>query len=83
MSKANDALHLPIPNHGCLTQQSKTVLLSDRQFLHSLTVHTGATPTASSIISVPLAQTGEGIKECELTEWHVEVHAQTPSQLFL
>lgn len=29
--------------------------------------------SASSIIQFPLAQTGEGIKECELTEWFVEV----------
>lgn len=35
--------------------------------------HTGR--FASSVIQFPLAQTGEGIKECELTEWFVEVRA--------
>ena len=36
-------------------------------------LHTNAALSASNIIQFPLAQTGEGIKECELTEWYVEV----------
>ena len=38
-------------------------------------LHTSVTLRASNIIQFPLAQTGEGIKECELTEWFVEVGA--------
>lgn len=30
---------------------------------------------AGSVVSFPLAQTGEGISECELTKWFVEVRA--------
>ena len=30
-------------------------------------------PVHSRLINVPLAQTGEGIKECELISWHVKV----------
>ena len=41
-----------------------------------LAFHTSATRGASSIIQFPLAQTGEGIKECELTEWYVKVHSR-------
>lgn len=36
-------------------------------------LHASAALTASNIIQFPLAQTGEGIKECELTQWFVEV----------
>lgn len=32
--------------------------------------------SASTVIQFPLAQTGEGIKECELTEWFIEVRLQ-------
>lgn len=30
---------------------------------------------ANGIVNVLLAQTGEGIKECELIQWHVKVSA--------
>ena len=30
-------------------------------------------PVQSRLINIPLAQTGEGIKECELISWHVKV----------
>jgi hypothetical protein len=49
-------------------------------------VHTSAAPSAqpaaalqqdacssSSVVSFPLAQTGEGISECELMQWFVKV----------
>ena len=42
----------------------------------SLPLHTSAINRAASIIQFPLAQTGEGIKECELTEWYVKVLSQ-------
>ncbi len=35
--------------------------------------HTSVPLAASNVVQFPLAQTGEGIKECELTEWYVEV----------
>ena len=72
---AHSALHLPCPNYRFLTQESKAALLRHRTLLLSLTLHTSAAPAASSVISFPLAQTGEGIKECELTEWYVKVQA--------
>ncbi|KAL0038602.1 hypothetical protein WJX77_012471 [Trebouxia sp. C0004] len=34
--------------------------------------HTSIPLAASNVVQFPLAQTGEGIKECELTEWYVE-----------
>ena len=35
--------------------------------------HTSVPLAAPNVVQFPLAQTGEGIKECELTEWYVEV----------
>ena len=35
----------------------------------------------SKLVQVPLAQTGEGIKECELVSWHVKVTSSTCSAL--
>lgn len=61
-------------NFGRLTRENKAALLRHQALLQSsITLHTSAAPKASSIISFPLAQTGEGIKECELTEWYVQV----------
>ncbi|KAL0027069.1 hypothetical protein WJX79_003187 [Trebouxia sp. C0005] len=34
--------------------------------------HTSVPLAVSNVVQFPLAQTGEGIKECELTEWYVE-----------
>ena len=80
-SSANSALHLPHPTHSFLTKQSKTVLFCHRSL--SLTLHTSAPQAASNIISFPLAQTGEGIKECELTEWYVKVKAHNSEAAFI
>lgn len=33
----------------------------------------GFAADAARLVTVPLAQTGEGIKECELIEWHIKV----------
>ena len=35
--------------------------------------HTSVPVAVSNVVQFPLAQTGEGIKECELTQWYVEV----------
>ena len=32
-----------------------------------------ASPMHNKVVNVLLAQTGEGIKECELVQWHVKV----------
>ncbi|GFH30140.1 lipoyl-binding domain-containing protein, partial [Haematococcus lacustris] len=32
----------------------------------------GSARGASSLVSLPLAQTGEGISECELVQWFVK-----------
>lgn len=65
----------PVPhvNFGHLAQDFKGALFRHQALLQCITLHTSAAPTASSIVSFPLAQTGEGIKECELTEWYVQV----------
>lgn len=34
--------------------------------------HTSVPVAVSNVVQFPLAQTGEGIKECELTQWYVE-----------
>ncbi|KAL3158446.1 hypothetical protein ABBQ38_010680 [Trebouxia sp. C0009 RCD-2024] len=64
----------PVPhvNFGHLAQDFKGALFRHQALLQCITLHTSAAPTASSIVSFPLAQTGEGIKECELTEWYVQ-----------
>lgn len=67
------ALTWPGVRYECLTQGSKAALLRHQTPLHCVTLHSSAALRASSIVSFPLAQTGEGIKECELTEWYVEV----------
>lgn len=54
-------------------------LRSPRSSLSGLTLSSASSlpfhlhRSASTVIQFPLAQTGEGIKECELTEWFVEV----------
>ena len=75
-SNTSGPLSLPVAKHHCATQGSLTALLQHQALLLSLTLHTSTVPTASSIISFPLAQTGEGIKECELTQWYVKVCVQ-------
>jgi hypothetical protein len=41
--------------------------------------HAVHAPAPGHVVSFPLAQTGEGISECELVEWHVQVRAARPS----
>lgn len=48
---------------------------SSRAWVHSTTTAHLAEPATlpSKMVQFPLAQTGEGIKECELIQWFVKV----------
>lgn len=52
--------------------------ISQQGIWHTLAAHRGfitSTGSHGSVVSFPLAQTGEGISECELMQWFVKVGA--------
>lgn len=72
---AASGLHMhPVPQqqqHGCLgSLQQGHWLVKHAVSARSFTSTAGA---LGSVVSFPLAQTGEGISECELMQWFVKV----------
>ena len=57
----------PTQVYYCCAQRLQTVPARRWQPLR------GFAADAARLVTVPLSQTGEGIKECELIEWHIKV----------